>query len=108
VADDDFTVFRVYLYDAAWVVAKSILETGSYDTEKVVAVLPSLCDDFHGVSGWCRLNEYGDRVPPPYDVCYYAPGIGKLSENYIAGTYNPNAKEMTWSITSVSPPSSGP
>ena len=108
IADDKFTIYRAYLYDAAWVVAKSILETGSYDAEKVAAILPSLCDDFHGVSGWCRLNEYGDRVPPPYDVCYYAPGVGKPSESYVVGTYNPDTKEITWITVALNPPSTGP
>jgi branched-chain amino acid transport system substrate-binding protein len=96
VTHDDFTIYQAYIYDAAWVVAKSILETGSYDAEKAAAILPSLCEDFHGVSSWCRLNEYGDRAPPPYDVWGYAPGIDKPSESYVAGIYTPDTKLMTW------------
>jgi branched-chain amino acid transport system substrate-binding protein len=107
IADDKFTIYRAYLYDAAWAVAKSILETGSYDAKKVMAVLPSLCDDFYGVSGWCKLNEFGDRAPSPYDVWYYAPGVGKSSASYVAGTYYPDTKVMTWNTISLSP-SNGP
>ncbi len=100
VSDANFTIYQAYLYDSAWIIAKGILETGSYDAEKVTSILPKICDDFYGASGLCRLNAYGDRAPSPYDVWYYAPGICNPSESRIAGIFNPDTKEMTWGTTS--------
>jgi branched-chain amino acid transport system substrate-binding protein len=95
-ANDEFTIYRAYLYDAAWVVAKSILETGSDDVSKVAAVLPKVSEGYFGASGWCRLNEFGDRVPASYDVWMYAPGAGKPCECFVAGIYNIDTEEMVW------------
>ncbi|MCX6648835.1 MAG: ABC transporter substrate-binding protein [Candidatus Bathyarchaeota archaeon] len=91
-----FGIYRAYLNDAAWVLAKSILETGSDNATRVAAVLPSVCGSHYGATGWCRLNEYGDRAPPPYDIWYYAPGTTAPSTSLLAGTYYPNTRATTW------------
>jgi branched-chain amino acid transport system substrate-binding protein len=93
---NDFSVYRGYLYDAAWVLAKSIIETGSDDATRVAQVLPSVCESYYGATGWCRLNEYGDRAPPHCDIWYYAPGINAPSVILLAGVYDPDTGITSW------------
>jgi branched-chain amino acid transport system substrate-binding protein len=91
-----FNMNQAYLYDAAYVLARTIIETGSYNATKVAAALPGVCENTCGVSGWCKLNEYGDRAPPPFDIWYYAPGVIVPSEGHIAGDYDPDTGVTTW------------
>jgi branched-chain amino acid transport system substrate-binding protein len=93
---EDFSIYWAYLNDAAWVLAKSILETGSDNATMVASVFPSVCENFYGASGWCRLNEFGDRAPPPFDIWFYAPGTTAASESRLAGTYYPDTRVANW------------
>ncbi len=97
---EGFTVYRAYLYDAAWVLAKSIIETGSDNATRVAEALPSVCENHYGATGWCRLNEYGDRAPPTFGIWYYAPGATTPSVCLQAGTYNPDTRSTTWNALS--------
>ena len=49
-------------YDAAYLAALTILLAGEYKGEKIKKLLPAVADNYYGVSGWCRLNEAGDRA----------------------------------------------
>jgi len=98
--NEGFTVYRAYLYDAAWVLAKSILETGSDNATRVAEALPSICESHYGATGWCRLNEYGDRAPPPFGIWYYAPGATTPSVCLQAGIYNLDTRSTTWNVLS--------
>ncbi|MCX6649823.1 MAG: ABC transporter substrate-binding protein [Candidatus Bathyarchaeota archaeon] len=94
-----FNIYQAYLYDAAFVLAKTIIETGSTNATNVAAALPGVCENTYGVSGWCRLNEYGDRSPQPFDIWYYAPGVVVPSEASVAGVYNPDTGVTLWNRT---------
>jgi ABC-type branched-subunit amino acid transport system substrate-binding protein len=93
-----FDIYYAYLNDAAWVLAKSILETGSYNATEVAGVLPNICENFYGASGWCKLNEFGDRAPPPFDIWYYSPGTTASSQSIQAGKYYPDTRTVTWNM----------
>jgi branched-chain amino acid transport system substrate-binding protein len=93
---EPFGIDEAYLYDASWVLAKAILETGTDNATKVTAALPSICENFYGASGWCRLNEFGDRVPPPFDVWFYASGATSQSGKILSATYYPDTKITYW------------
>lgn len=95
----EFTIYRAYLYDAAWVLAESILATGSDDATRVTEVLPSVCENHFGVTGWCRLNEYGDRAPPRFDIWYYTAGATTPSVCLQAGTYDPDTHVVLWNMS---------
>ena len=92
----EFSIYFAYLYDAAAVLARTIIETGSDNATVVATALPGVCEDTYGVSGWLRLNGFGDRVPPPFDIWYYAEAPNKASEIHIAGTYNPETGKTVW------------
>jgi branched-chain amino acid transport system substrate-binding protein len=98
----EFSVSRAYLYDAAWVLAKAIIETGSDNATRVSDVIPSVCENHYGVTGWCRLNKYGDRAPPPFDIWYYALGATAPSVCLQAGTYNPDTRVTIWNAGIIS------
>jgi hypothetical protein len=53
-----------------------------------------------GVSGWCKLDSYGDRAAPPYDVWGFYPGDTKASVSKIMAQYDPDLIKTTF-ITSV-------
>lgn len=91
-----FTSYSAYIYDAAWAIVQSILVTGSTDASRVAAAFPKVCNNMNGISGLCKLNEFGDRAPPPFNIWYYAPGSGKPSVSYIGGVYIPDTKTTTW------------
>jgi len=95
---EDFSIYRAYLNDAAWVLAKSILEIGSDNATRVAAALPGVCEDFYGATGWCRLNRYGDRAPPPFDIWYYSPGTVVPSKSLSAATYYPDTRATSWNM----------
>lgn len=94
-----FNINQAYLYDAAFVLAETIIETGSTNATKVAAALPGVCENTYGVSGWCKLNEFGDRAPQSFDIWYYAPGVVLPSVGSVAGVYNPDTGVTLWNRT---------
>lgn len=60
--------YVTFAYDAVWILAKSILEVGEYNSEKVQAILPTIAGDYFGAGGWYKLNQYGDRGGATFEV----------------------------------------
>jgi ABC-type branched-subunit amino acid transport system substrate-binding protein len=98
---EDFSIYRAYLNDAAWVLARSILEIGSDNATRVAAALPGVCENFYGATGWCRLNKYGDRAPPPFDIWYYSPGTVVPSKSLSVATYYPDTRATSWNMEAL-------
>ncbi len=55
-------------YDDMWLAALSTLSAGSYDGTKIQAILPTVATNYYGVTGWCGLDQYGDRVASTYQI----------------------------------------
>jgi branched-chain amino acid transport system substrate-binding protein len=55
-------------YDSAWLLSKAILMTASDDSVKVRAALPKIAEQHMGASGWCKMNEYGDRFGADFNI----------------------------------------
>jgi branched-chain amino acid transport system substrate-binding protein len=91
-----FSTYSAYLYDAAFAIAKSVIETGSTDASKVSAAFPVICNNMYGASGWCRLDSYGDRVGSPYDVWGFYPSATKASGSVIMAQYDPDLHKTTF------------
>lgn len=51
----------VNFYDSAWIAALSLLQTTKYDGEALKAIIPEVASQYFGASGWCNLNENGDK-----------------------------------------------
>jgi len=84
------------IYDAAWIFAKGVLEAQSTDANIVTPLIQRISYDYYGASGWCKLNEFGDRVPPTFNIWFFAPGLSSASASYIGGSYDPDLQVTTW------------
>jgi len=79
-------------YDIAWAIAKAVLEAQSTDPSDIIPILPKICDDMLGATGWTRLNEAGDRYASNYQIWSYNP------QPYVAGLYDMLTGEVIWYI----------
>ena len=68
VSDTEPGAYVTFAYDAVWILAKSILEVGEYNPEKVQAILPTIAGDYFGAGGWYKLNQYGDRGGATFEI----------------------------------------
>lgn len=50
-------------YDAIWLIALSMLETGSTEASNIDKVFLDIARNYWGASGWTDLDENGDRKP---------------------------------------------
>jgi len=91
-----FGMYSAYLYDAAFAIIKSVIETGSTDASDVSAAFPVICNSMFGVSGWCKLDSNGDRAACPYDVWGFYPGATKASVSKIMAWYDPDTHTTTF------------
>ena len=60
--------YSTCLYDSIWLVAKAILEAATTDTTVLKKILPGVAARYFGASGWCLLDENGDRAAMDYDI----------------------------------------
>jgi branched-chain amino acid transport system substrate-binding protein len=97
--------YSACLYDIAWVIARAVLEAQSTDASKIIPLIPSICYDTWGASGWCRLNDAGDRHSASYDIRGYG-GIPATNVNY--GFYNGVDGKVTWNIAALGFTPKGP
>ncbi len=82
-------------YDAAWVIALSIIEAGRYDGEKIAKVLPKVANRYFGVSGWTKLDENGDRAGGDYGIAAIKIVNGK-PQWVTVGVYTFTTDSVTW------------
>ena len=80
---DEYAFFISYYgasaYDACWLYALSIIESGSTETEEIKKVILDVSQQFDGVSGYCGLNSMGDRMYSDYKIMGYV-GKGEFDE----------------------------
>ncbi|MGC9051066.1 ABC transporter substrate-binding protein [Pyrobaculum sp.] len=55
-------------YDAIWLIAYSILQAGTTDTQKIQQIFPEVAGRYFGASGYTKLNEAGDRDSADYEI----------------------------------------
>lgn len=60
--------WALYMYDAAWIAALTIMTAGDYDGPSLVAALPDIAAHYIGASGHKLLNEDGDSAVGVYDM----------------------------------------
>lgn len=96
------TYYTTTTADAAWIIAQAVLETRPsviprrYDeAPPVIDVLPDVTSRHYGYSGWCLLNEAGDREATVFDIWgYYLDNDTPSYKRY--GTYDTATDELTW------------
>jgi len=65
---EDPDSYSMNAYDAAWLLALSVMLTGSDDGAKVASVLPQVTARYYGITGTITLDEAGDRAAGDYGV----------------------------------------
>ena len=96
---DEIDIYSAYLYDAFFILARSVVEVQSVEAADVRGVFPIVCASTFGVSGWCGLDGNGDRIPSSYEIWSYevdgegsviCVNVGKLdSYRHIVTFYQP-------------------
>jgi branched-chain amino acid transport system substrate-binding protein len=82
-------------YDAAWLIALSLLCVGKYDSEAVKKVLPTIASGFFGASGLTTLDKAGDRAPTDYELWTIVEVAGEYQWKHVA-TYSFATDSITW------------
>ena len=86
--------------DISWIIAQAVLETrpsmsSHFSALDVIEVIPDVADRYYGYTGWCRLNEAGDRFTRDFDIWGYGYIDGEPSiKKY--GFYDSTTGTVTW------------
>lgn len=90
-------------YDASWILMQSVLQTGSTEAHDIISILPDVSNHYFGVTGWCKLDENGDRAPPNYDIWGYIRNPDGTVGFDRMGVWSPITNEVTWNLKYVTP-----
>jgi branched-chain amino acid transport system substrate-binding protein len=92
------------MYDACWLYALSIIETGTTETSKIKPKLFEIAENYRGTSGLCKLDAYGDRYSVDYGIWGYRFKDTQLVEIRY-GYYDFDTGLVTWfPNTDITPP----
>lgn len=92
--------------DAGWMLAQAVIETRPTWTgttpgaNEIIKVLIPDSSRYFGYSGWCQLDQYGDRVGGDWEIVGWRLSGGSLV-NLQYGTYNYGT--ISWIITPTWP-----
>jgi len=89
-----YSTYSAYSYDIATVIAYSMFQSQSQSGAVLVPLQKGISNTTFGAAGWSRLDIYGDRAAPPYDVWGFYPGATKASVSVIMASFNPDAEEV--------------
>ncbi|MEM3056113.1 MAG: ABC transporter substrate-binding protein [Candidatus Bathyarchaeia archaeon] len=82
-------------YDIAFIIAEAILEARTTDVGKLLEVIPEIASKTFGASGWCKLDENGDREMSDYEIWGYGYIDGRV--DYIKyGLYDGLRGKIFW------------
>lgn len=85
-------------YDAAWVIALTVMSTESNDPDVLKASIRDVAFTYQGLTGWIQLDENGDR----YNGCYEIRGYTSLNKPKIYGWYDAETFTVTWNDETLS------
>jgi len=100
-----FGYYSACAYDIGTVIMVSMLEKQSDAAKDIIALQDPICYDTWGASGWCRLNENGDRYAGNYDIWGYK---GDPCARVHFGFYNGVNGQVTWDAAALGFPPLGP
>lgn len=87
--------YAINAYDAAWVIALSVLAAGQNNGQAIQKVFANIADHYFGASGWTSLQASGDEAPVGYDI-YEVQTKGTTTQWVLAGTYSSGSDTVTW------------
>lgn len=81
-------------YDIAFIITRAILEARTTDVGKLLRVIPEIASKTLA-SGWCKLDENGDREASDYEIWGYGYIDGRV--DYIKyGLYDGLRGKIFW------------
>jgi len=95
-----YGTYSAYSYDLSTVIATSMFQAQSTTGATLVPLQMPISNQLFGAAGWSKLDQFGDRAAPPYDVWGFYKGATKASESVIMAQYDPDFQKTTW-VTSV-------
>jgi branched-chain amino acid transport system substrate-binding protein len=87
--------YAINAYDATWVAALTILQTGQNNGQAIQKALSAVAYNFFGASGWTYLQPSGDEYPVGYDL-YEVTSVSGTIQWVLAGTYSATTDQITW------------
>jgi branched-chain amino acid transport system substrate-binding protein len=95
-----FGYYSACSVDVAWVIAMAVLEVKPsggppLEATEVIKVIPDVASRYYGYSGWCLLNEAGDRYTSNYEIWGCGMVNGEPDFVYF-GIYNSTTGTITW------------
>jgi branched-chain amino acid transport system substrate-binding protein len=89
-----FGVNQAFSYDIAMVISNSMYQMQSTDGALLVPLQKPTSDRMFGSTGSLRLDDFGDRNNPSYDIWGFYPSPTQGTVSKIIGQYNPDAEEV--------------
>jgi branched-chain amino acid transport system substrate-binding protein len=87
--------YPIGAYDDVWIAALSLLACNADSGSCVRSVLPSVADNYYGVSGWTELNANGDRAASDY-LIYCITGPATNLQWTVCGSWSYASDTVTW------------
>jgi branched-chain amino acid transport system substrate-binding protein len=96
-----FSFYTACYADIAWIIAQAVLEVHGIagappEATDVSNVIPDIASRYYGYTGWCLLNEAGDRYRTDYDIWGYGMIDGWPSFVHY-GYYDSETGQVHWS-----------
>jgi branched-chain amino acid transport system substrate-binding protein len=89
-------------FDIEWVILNAVLEAGSMEAIDVIPLIMDISNNMFGYSGWCLLNEDGDRDIADYDIWGLGYEAGELKfVKY--GVFSGASGTVSWDTSLVTP-----
>ena len=87
--------YAIGSYDDVWIAALSILACNANNGACVQQILPSIADNYYGVSGWTLLNSNGDRAASDY-LIYCITGPADNLQWTVCGSWSFSSDVVSW------------
>jgi branched-chain amino acid transport system substrate-binding protein len=87
--------YPIGAYDDVWLAALTILACGSNSGSCIQKTLPSVADNYYGISGWTQLDANGDRAVSDY-LIYCITGSPSSLTWSVCGDWSYQSDSVTW------------
>jgi len=93
--DKNLTRYGGALYDACWIAALSVIETGSTLNTTLIEAIPRVASGYTGATGECSLDEYGDRKNADFIIYEYR-DVDGVAGSVETGHYSWLSGKIEW------------
>jgi branched-chain amino acid transport system substrate-binding protein len=92
---ENMTRYKGNVYDAVWLSALTVIETGEYNNLTFIETFPEVAKNYMGATGNCSLDQYGDRLHASYNIYKY---VLRGEDIYLKeiGYYDTLKTEIEW------------